>query len=975
MRSLRTYLLLATTAFIILLAMAAAGLVRQAEQAGRAQIRGQLLDTTRALALVVDGRLEGYERLLRALATSDAMRRVDVQELDRQARAALKDENAWITLADRHGRQLVNTRLPSGARLPEGALSESVWRELDTGRSRVCNLAAGLVEHRIVCVDVPVMQDGRAAYLLTVVIRPPLFQRVIDAQRVPKNRYATILDREGRVIWRSIDPDKYVGHLGTPDMLARMKTAPEGVMRSRSLDGRDTEAAYSRSPTSGWTFIIAVPQDELAAGARGALERGAALAVTLLAAAILLALVTARRISGDIAGLTLAAKAIRAGDPPTFAPARFEEFEMLASVLGQAITERAESQERFALAQAVGGIGSWDWDVTRDEGHVSDAYKRMHGLEAVEGPLTFAQVVAVVHPEDRVGYLARLEAARKRPEPSDNAYRVVHPDGSISWISARGRPIHDASGTMIRAVGIVRDVTPEREAEAALRTLNALLERQVAERTQERDRLWALARDPFVVADIDGVWLEASPAWSAILGYPLEDFLGRTSEWLEHPDDVAATRAEDQRLAQGHITERFENRFRARDGSYRWFSWTAVPEGGRFYSVARDITDEKDQAEALRKAELALRESQKLESIGQITGGVAHDFNNLLTPILGALDLLQQRGLPDARSSRMVDGALEAAERARTLVQRLLAFARRQPLRTEPVDVTESLMRMRPLLETTVGPKVRIDFDLTDALPAVLADAQQVELAVLNLAVNARDAMPEGGVLTVRADLVVAGDEDPHRRAPGRYVEISVSDTGVGMPAKVIERAIEPFFSTKGLGQGTGLGLSMVHGLMAQLGGGMRIASALGEGSTIQLWLPVTEAPVPLAQATGHAPGAVASGRVLLVDDEILSRQSTAQMLTASGYEVVEASSASEALRHLATAGFDILVTDHLMPGMSGVELARAARKALPDLRVLIISGYADVDDIAPDLPRLSKPFRHAELLDAITRLTDTRSA
>jgi PAS domain S-box-containing protein len=952
---------------MLLVGVAAAVLVKQAEAVGREQTRGQLLDTTRALSLVVDRQLDGYAQLLRSLAASEAMQRGDFAALDRQARAALQDEDAWITLADRRGNQLVNTLLPAGAALPKGELPPAVWAELDTGRPRVCNLANGMAERRILCVDLPVMQGGRAAYKLSVIFRPRLLQRIIEAQRVPAERYATILDREGVVVWRNAAPERYVGRPATADMLRAMRAGREGVIRSRSLDGAETEAAFSRSETSGWSFIVAIPEAELAAGARAALKDGAIIAALLLLAALATALVALRRINADIRNLAEAGRQIREGGPPAFAGSRFEEFAALGTVLRDAIAERDDSREWFAHAQEVGGIGSWKWNIRRDEGRVSDAYKRMHGLEEVEGPLKFRQLLSVVHPEDRRGYRRWLKHARLRLEASDHAYRVVRRDGSVCRVLARGRPIFSEDGRLVAAVGIVRDVTAEWEAEDALRRLNEALEAKVEARTLERDRLWNLARDPFVVADDAGVWLAASPAWSTLLGYPLEDFIGRTSEWIEHPDDIARTRAEDQRLAAGRVTERFENRFRAKDGSYRWLSWTAVPENGRFYSVARDITAEKEQAEALRKTELALREAQKMESIGQITGGVAHDFNNLLTPILGTLDILQQRGLPDARSERMVANAVEAAERARMLVQRLLAFARRQPLRAAPLDLAATLNQMRPLLETSVGPQVRLQVAEGEDLPPILADSQQFELALLNLAVNARDAMPNGGALTIEAEAVAFTEDGPGRPPAGRYVEVRVSDTGVGMPETVIARAIEPFFSTKGLGRGTGLGLSMVHGLMAQLGGGMHISSALGEGTTVTLWLPVTAAPaVPENEPAAPRPRVATAGRVLLVDDEVMPRSSVAQMLSEAGFEVLEAASAKEALSRLEAETFDLLVTDHLMPGMSGAELARTARERWPNLRLLIISGYADVDDIAPDLPRLSKPFRQAELQAAL---------
>ena len=954
--------------FVLLLVGAAVVMVRQAEAVGRSQTRAQLQDTTRALAQVVDAKLEGYRQLLVTLAASQAMERGDYRELDRQARAALSDSEAWIVIADRDGTQRVNTRLPPGAALPRAALDPRLLADLDSGRPRYCNLVQGLLERQLLCVDVPLMRNGQAVAMLSVMIKPRLLQRIIDAQAVPTGRFATILDRHGVVVWRNAHPERFVGKMATFDVQRRLRVANEGLLTSRSLDGVPTEMAFSTSKVSGWTFIIAIPRQELAMASSQAVRNGGLVAVALLVAVLAVAAWAAKVVTDDVRKLAAAADRIRNGDPPKFEPSRFDEFADVGSLLASAIAERDESAERFDLAQDVGGIGSWDWDSLKDEGHVSESYKRMHGLQDLEGPLRFAQVLATVHPDDREGYLERLALAKTRPEPSTNSYRAVHPDGSITWVAAKGRPIFDDAGRVIRSVGIVRDATADHEAAVAMEGLNALLERQVEERTAERDRLWNLARDPFVVADEKGVWLAASPAWTTLLGYPLESFLGRTSEWIEHPEDIARTRAEDRRLAGGEITERFENRFRAHDGTYRWLSWTAVPEGGRFYSVARDITEEKARAEDLRKAESALRQAQKMESIGQITGGVAHDFNNLLTPIMATLDRLQRISGLAAREQRLVSNALEAVERARTLVQRLLAFARRQPLRSQAIDIVASLRNMEPLLQTTLGPTIGLTWDLRPDLPAVSADANQIEMAILNLTVNARDATPSGGGMTITArSQDVAADEVSGLTA-GRYVVVSLADTGVGMPPSVVERAFEPFFSTKGLGRGTGLGLSMVHGLLAQLGGAVTIDSKLGQGTTVSLWLKPAEEPAALAV---QAPTIVRqfAGRVLLVDDEDLVRAGARQMLVDLGFTVDEASLASTALARLETEPFDVLITDHLMEGMSGADLARRALDLKPDLKILIISGYADVDDIAPDLARLAKPFRLTELASALACL------
>jgi PAS domain S-box-containing protein len=964
LRSLRKFILALAAFLVALLIAAAAALVAQAESSARDSIRAELLDTTRALSQVVDTRLRGYQELLEALAASDAMRRGDFAGIDRQARAALHDPEAWIVLVDRDGRQRVDSRLPPGVRPPTERLKPKV---LDKGRPGVCEFTSGGVDPPVLCVDLPVMVDGRTRYVMSVVFRPQLLQRVIGDQRIPPNRFAGVLDGNDRVIWRSSLSGRFVGRTAVSPLLSKLRAEPEGLAVIHSFEGAPSEVAFSRSRWSGWTFAIAVPVSELTRGAERALRVGGVIAGLFFALAVATAWYAASSVVDDLDKLRLGASRIRRGDPPSFEPSRFEEFGSVSTLLTEAIAERDSIRERFELAQEVGGVGAWEWHAARDEGRASETFRRMHGLTHIEGPLKFAQVVNVVHPDDRASYLERLVAAARSVEPSTHEYRVVRPDGSICWVASKGRPVLDEAGRITGSLGVVWDTTAEHEARDALRRLNELLERRVEERTLERDRLWNIARDPFVVTDAQGVWLAASPAWSAVLGYPLEEFLGRTSGWLEHPDDIARTRAEDRRLVEGQVTERFENRFRAEDGTYRWFSWNAVPDGERFYGVARDVTEEKERANALKAAEDALRQVQKMESIGQITGGVAHDFNNLLMPIIGTLDLLQQHGLPDARSERMVVNALDAAERARMLVQRLLAFARRQPLKSESVDLTACLVQMRPLLATTVGPQVDLRITTPTDLPFVTADGNQLELALLNLAVNAKDAMPDGGALFIFADIDDVAEDNPQGLAPGGYVQIVVADTGVGMPHSVIERAVEPFFTTKGIGRGTGLGLSMVHGLMAQLGGGMRIDSVLGCGTTIRLWVRPTATPPHAVRPQEHPPAAVPNlGRALLVDDEEIVRESAAHMLAALGYDVTEVGSADEALAVLASGDFRLLVTDHLMPGMTGTELGREARDRWPALHILVVSGYADVDDIAPDLPRLAKPFRQAELAAAL---------
>lgn len=409
------------------------------------------------------------------------------------------------------------------------------------------------------------------------------------------------------------------------------------------------------------------------------------------------------------------------------------------------------------------------------------------------------------------------------------------------------------------------------------------------------------------------------------------------------------------------------------------FNVLSNAEGQRIgaYRFVNDVTERVREQARLREAEEALRQVQKLESIGQITGGVAHDVNNLLAPIFIALDVLQDQAYGGERERQLIAGAARSAERARTLVQRLLSFARRQPLLPTVVDLAALVSGMGELIASTMGPKVRLVVDVPHGLPPALVDANQLEMALLNLAVNSRDAMPDGGTLsiTARSRRVEPGVVLPALRtrlAAGRYIWLSVADDGIGMDDATLARASEPFFSTKGVGKGTGLGLSMVEGLASQLQGAMAITSQRGVGTTVDLWLPEARGLPSSPEKTVAARVAAARGRVLLVDDEELVRTSIGALLTDLGYGVTQVASAEAALAVLETSSrFDLLITDQQMPGRTGSALVRDVRRQRPDLPVLLISGYADVDAVEPDLPRLAKPFRRMELIEALPLVLD----
>lgn len=552
------------------------------------------------------------------------------------------------------------------------------------------------------------------------------------------------------------------------------------------------------------------------------------------------------------------------------------------------------------------------------------------------------------------------------------------------WFDVYAFPTGDPEEKLVAI--LFNDITDRKLSEGRLRELNETLETQVAERTAElrfnRDIIEATT-SPICAFDSEYRLIAFNRAhndeFRRVNGFDTK--IGDVFPDQFPPEQAAKMRALMSRALAGESFMAHEVFGRPEFGEPCWeISYTPLRDSegqiiGAFH-LANDVSDRIRAEEELASAQEALRQSQKMEAMGSLTGGVAHDFNNLLTPIIGGLDMLQRKAIGGEREQRLIAGALQSAERAKTLVQRLLAFARRQPLQPRAVDIGALVSGMADLVASTSGPQTRLTIDVSEDLPAALADPNQLEMAILNLSVNARDAMPAGGCLTISAMVVEVDPEHVAALKAGRYIRLSVTDTGVGMDDETMRRAVEPFFSTKGIGKGTGLGLSMVHGLAAQLGGALTIDSRLGQGTDIHLWLPATADAVRKSESAEISIKPSAAGRALLVDDEDIVRASAAEMLMDLGYQVVEAVSAEQALK-LLKAGLipDLIVTDHLMPGKNGTDLAREVRDLLPGTRILIISGYAEVDGIAPDLPRLVKPFRQADLAASIGALNTSARA
>ncbi|MGK9066443.1 response regulator [Stutzerimonas chloritidismutans] len=645
-----------------------------------------------------------------------------------------------------------------------------------------------------------------------------------------------------------------------------------------------------------------------------------------------------------------------------------------------------EVEVRARLAIDAAGMGMWDYEPQAGRLLLDRRCRAMLGIGA-DAPVDLRTLELLCHPDD-IGYLrqrVREAAGTESDREFTVDYRIRLDDGQVRWIETRGQGFFE-NGQCRRFIGVVMDITEQKLATEALKRLNETLGERVEERTRERDRTWELSRDLLAVTRFDTTVVALNPVWEDTLGWPREDLLGTTLWTLVHPDDQRATVEETARIRQGNFTDRFVNRMQHRDGTYRWLSWTAVPDAGMIYAAGRDITSEiaavdrlaaanrelVEQIKERERIEATLQQMQRLEAVGQLTAGVAHDFNNLLTVILTSASFLRndlQTGAPLAKALNRLQYIQESGERGATLTGQLLAFARRQQLAPKAVDLNDTLVGLLSLLHSTLGGSVTIETDTRAGLWHALVDPTQIEMIILNLAINARDAMGSGGCLTLSTNnaVITAPPLRAEEPGPGEYVELAVRDTGTGMSDEVLQKAFEPFFTTKEVGKGSGLGLAQVFGFAKQSGGGARIETELGVGTTVKVYLPRVTEPV---QASGAPEDdqrpllADASNTVLLVDDDHNVREVTAQMLRNLGYAVIEADSGRKVLELLEQGtNPDLLLADFAMPGMNGGELARAVLSRYPKLPVVFITGYAELGELGMGSTTIiQKPFREEQL-------------
>jgi PAS domain S-box-containing protein len=541
----------------------------------------------------------------------------------------------------------------------------------------------------------------------------------------------------------------------------------------------------------------------------------------------------------------------------------------------------------------------------------------------------------------------------------------VRKDGTRFWSHVVIDPILDPSGTLLGFAKITRDLTDRKMAE------------EVLKQSEQQFRLLVQSVTDYAIYMLtpDGRVSNWNPGAQRIKGYLPEEVIGQHFSMFYTPEDREAQ--EPQRTLDIAVREgRFENKgWRMRKDGTRFLAHVVVdPIWGDtgtllgFAKITRDITEATQAQQALEQTREALFQAQKMQAIGQLSGGIAHDFNNLLTVILGNLEIVRKRVTDNPKVTRLIDNATQGALRGVSLTQRMLAFARRQELKSEPVQIPALVEGISGLLRSSLGPSVKIETQFPVDLEPVMADLNQLELAVLNLATNARDAMPNGGTIIFGARNHEVSDSVSSSLVPGHYVCLSIADTGEGMDETTLGSAMDPFFTTKGVGKGTGLGLSMVHGFIEQLGGRFILKSQKDQGTTAELWLPVATNDAVVQPVAREVDVTVPRLCVLVVDDDSLVLTSTSLLLEDLGHRVISAPSGARALELFESEPeIDLVITDMAMPQMSGAQLANGIRVIRPDVPIILATGYAErLEGFAAHLPRLSKPYTQLNLVEII---------
>ncbi len=1041
--SVRSRLVLLVLAVLVPAALIATSGAVWAWRTGLLATERDLASRSRALAADVARELDSAKGILLALATSPSLVAGDLRDFHRQMVLAPKPPGARITLIDPSGQMQIATSAPYGAALPRWGDVGAVDQVFATGQPQVSDLHASALtpDAPLVMVNVPVETSGQLAYVLGMSLEPAVLIQLLGRAQVPEGWIASIVDSKGAIVARFPDRPGIVGSRVRDSTFMALAQA-ESLFSSVSRDGFPLLSASARVPGTGWFVALGTRRDVIEAALLRSLAGTVAGGAALLTLGLMVAARIARRIARSLDALAVSAGALGAGAPvPAPVPAGVREASQAGAALARAsdaLRQRGQERDaaeaarrrgeaRLARLLATTPAGVIELDAGGRMAYANPAAERILGAEP--GGLVGGRYDDPAWRNRRSGGAAippsRLPAALALGGESvlDFEQMLTTRDGRQAVILVDIVPVRDADGQIEGALAAFQDVTARHAAMKALRDSK--------ERLRAGEERFRLLTDlaPAIVwsAQPDGTVSYFNQYWYDYTRWTPEQSLPHGWTGCVHPEDREALMAAWQDARTREVLMETEARLRRHDGAYRWFLMRAQPlraapdalvagwlgsnsdidDRKRAEQALQDLNSELERRVEARTAELsdaldrlhqvalereraedALRQAQKMEAVGQLTGGIAHDFNNMLQAIGGSLDLMQRR-IEQGRANevtRFVESAQKTVGRAAALTNRLLAFARRQALQPRPVVADNLIQGMAELIQQTAGPSVTLDLRLHDGVWSVLCDPNQLENALLNLAINARDAMPGGGRLTVSTEDVRLPGTDTGGQdgaQPGDYVAIMVADTGTGMDDATRTRVFEPFFTTKPIGQGTGLGLSQVYGFVQQSGGFVRLDSAPGQGTAVRLYLPRHEP--AHAQGDTHpahpAPeGADAGETVLLVEDEDNVRSVTAEHLRELGYSVLEAADGAAALRLLDPAArVDVLVTDVGLPGgLNGRQVADAARERRPGLPVLFITGYAGSvleQQLGPGMGLIGKPFQLDALSAKLRAMLETVAA
>ena len=1009
--SIRSRLLLLVLGATLPILMFSAGLLQQAYSGSAALVEQTASLNVRRLALAVDAQVERAEAVVLALCELPTLGATEPAEFNLTATRALiaAGLRGRVMLLDADTATVFPPGPAQGAAPEEEAGRRRVFQ---TGRIQVSGVYTDPVTQLpSIAIQMPIVRQGAVRYDAVISLPASSIAAALAPQTLPDGWSASVVDRDNRLIARSMGSPSVVGRIVVPSFRALIAGKEDGFGRIVSRENVPTLVSFTHAATTGWLVTVGVREADVRDPRIRSIAALAAGGAALLLASAGLAWRIGRRIAAPVHAL--AAEAARLGreelpnpqamrgiaEAEAAGEAMHQAMQLLLARNGEreaALRRAEESEARLLLAQEVGNIGAWETDCATGHRTWSQQQYALYGVDPKLDPPHRDAWSKLIHPDDRDRVMATVARSYAEPTSYQHEFRIVQPNGAIRWLRSAGLS-QFVNGKPFRLIGITLDATERHEAEQALREGAAHLEGEVFARTRELAESEARFRTYFEYSGDALLVLRVEPndrfvletlnqAAERLTGYRAQEIAGRTLEEFMPPDTAKAVLPTLRQVVQSGAPLRLQQTLAFPAGTLELETVLVPVWDPAANRISRIISGQRDLAEQ-RRLESRLSHAQRLEAVGQLTGGVAHDFNNLLTVVIGNLSLLRRRIGNDERAARYLTSVETAAQRGAKLTASLLAFSRRQRLDVTPIDVGAQLAESDTLLRRALGEEIEFSLAIEPSLPLAVADAAQLEAAVLNLTINARDAILEAmaasgvrnGALRIRVHRATLSRDELEgndEAEPGPFVAIEVADTGAGMPPEVRARAFEPFFTTKEVGQGTGLGLSQVFGFVRQLGGHVTLESRPGHGTRAVLFLPVATAAQPApAQPAALPPPLPAAAAVLVVEDEDSIREITAELLRDAGMQVLVAPNGPSALEILeGPARVDVLFSDVVMPGgATGVDLARAARKLRPSLSVLLTSGYG-----GPALSRygadgefevLAKPYTRSVLLDRLAEI------